>query len=194
MIQGRQTPKKLAVFVSGTGTLLEAFLDNGLQVDLVLADRSCRGIDVVAKEKNVPTELVLRTDFSKNFDREAYTKLVLDVLQRYGIDVVAMAGFNTVLSPSIFDVYGGRILNTHPALLPEFKGHYAVRDALAKGVKLTGCTVHIATPQVDEGRILAQQTVPVLPGDTEDSLHERIKKVERSLYLETIRAFMADEL
>jgi len=182
--------KKLAIFVSGTGSLLEAFLDNGLHVDLVLADRPCRGIDVVAKNKNVPTELVLRTDFSKNFDREAYTKLVLAALLRHEIDVVAMAGFNTVLSPSIFDVYGGRILNTHPALLPSFKGHYAVRDALTYGVKVTGCTVHIATSEIDVGTILAQQAVPVLPDDTEESLHERIKKVERTLYLETIRAFM----
>lgn len=184
-------PKKLAVFVSGTGTLLESFLNNGLQVDLVLADRPCRGIDVVAKGKNVPTELVLRTDFSKNFDREAYTKQILAVLQKYNIDVVAMAGFNTVLAPSIFEVYGGRILNTHPALLPSFKGHYAVRDALAYEVKITGCTVHIATPEIDVGTILAQQAVPVLPDDTEESLHERIKAVERTLYLEAIRAFMA---
>jgi phosphoribosylglycinamide formyltransferase 1 len=186
--------KKLAVFVSGTGTLLEAFLNGGLKVDLVLADRPCRGIDVVAKEKNVPTELVLRTDFSKNFDRAAYTKLVLETLQRHQIDVVAMAGFNTVLAPAIFDVYGGRILNTHPALLPSFKGHYAVRDALAFGAKVTGCTVHIATPEVDEGKILSQQAVPILPNDTEESLHERIKEVERALYLETISAFMANEL
>jgi phosphoribosylglycinamide formyltransferase 1 len=119
---------------------------------------------------------------------------VLAALGRHEIDVVAMAGFNTVLAPHIFDVYGGRILNTHPALLPSFKGHYAVRDALAFGAKVTGCTVHIATPEVDEGKILAQQAVPVLPNDTEDSLHERIKEVERSLYLKTIRAFMADKL
>ena len=187
----QQTRKKLAVLVSGTGTLLESFLNNGLQIDLVLADRMCRGIDVVAKEKNVQTELVLRTDFSKNFDREMYTTLVLEALKRHEIDVVAMAGFNTVFSPSIFDVYGGRILNTHPALLPSFKGHYAVRDALAYGVKVTGCTVHLATPEVDVGTILAQKAVEVLPNDTEESLHERIKQVERVLYLETIRAFMA---
>jgi len=187
----QHTPKKLAIFVSGTGTLLKSFLNNGLNVDLVLADRPCRGIDVVAKEKNVPTELVLRTDFSPNFDRAAYTQLVFDALKRHEIDAVAMAGFNTVLAPSIFEAYGGRILNTHPALLPSFKGHYAIRDALAYGVKVTGCTVHIATPEIDVGTILAQKAVPVLPDDTEDSLHERIKVVERSLYLETIRAFMA---
>jgi len=187
----QKTQKRLAVLVSGTGSLLEAFLNEGLQVDLVLADRPCRGIDVVAKEKNVPTELVLRTDFSPNFDRVAYTDKVVEALQRHNIDVIAMAGFNTVFSPSIFEAYGNRILNTHPALLPSFKGHYAVRDALARGVKVTGCTVHIPTPEIDEGVILAQQAVPVLPNDTEDSLHERIKEVERTLYLETIRAFMA---
>jgi len=194
----QQTQKKLAVFVSGTGSLLEAFLDAGLHIDLVFADRPCRGIDVVAPAgggsasggKKIPTELVLRTDFSKNFDREAYTGQVLAVLQKYGIDVVAMAGFNTVLAPSIFEVYGGRILNTHPALLPSFKGHYAVRDALAYGVKVTGCTVHIATPEIDVGTILAQKAVPVLHNDTEESLHERIKEVERTLYLEAIRAFI----
>lgn len=185
-----QTRKKLAVFVSGTGTLLESFLNEGLAVDLVLADRPCRGIDVVAREKNIPTELVLRTDFSKDFDRTAYTERVLAVLRQYEIDVVAMAGFNTVLGSSIFDMYGGRILNTHPALLPSFKGHYAVRDALAYGVKVAGCTVHIATPEIDVGTILAQKAVEVLPDDTEESLHERIKEVERSLYLEAIRAFM----
>ena len=186
--------KKLAIFVSGSGTLLESFLNEGLQVDLVLADRSCRGIDDVAQKGNVPTELVLRTDFSKNFDREAYTQLVLAVLKKNKIDAVAMAGFNTVLAPSIFNVYGGKILNTHPALLPAFKGHYGVRDALAYGVKVTGCTVHIATAEVDEGKILAQKAVDILPDDTEESLHERIKKVERTLYLETIRAFIAGEL
>jgi phosphoribosylglycinamide formyltransferase-1 len=189
-----QTPKKLAIFVSGTGTLLESFLNGGLEVDLVLADRPCRGIDI-AKEKNVPTELVLRTDFSKNFDREAYTERVLAALKKHNIDVVAMAGFDTVLSSSIFKEYGGRILNTHPALLPSFKGLYGrplIKETLAYGVKVTGCTVHIATAEVDEGKILAQKAVEVLPNDTEDSLWERIKEVERVLYLETIRAFMAD--
>ncbi len=190
------TPKKLAVFVSGAGTLLEFFLSNGLQVDLVLADRQCRGIDI-AKEKNIPTELVLRTDFGKNFNREAYTKLVLAALKKHEIDVVAMAGFDTVLSPSIFDEYAGKILNTHPALLPAFKGLYGcplIKETLAYGVKVTGCTIHIATAEVDVGKILAQKAVGVLPNDTEDSLWERIKEVERPLYLETIRAFMADKL
>jgi len=104
--------------------------------------------------------------------------------------VVAMAGFGTVLGPPIFEVYYGRILNTHPALLPAFKGWHAVRDAIEAGVKVTGTTVHIATEEVDAGPILAQEPVRVEPGDTEESLHERIKVVERRLYPETIRLFM----
>ena len=107
------------------------------------------------------------------------------------IDVVAMAGFMTVLSARLFEVYGDRVLNTHPSLLPAFPGAHAVRDALAYGVKVTGCTVHVATEQVDHGPILAQEAVEVLPGDDEGSLHERIKAVERRLYPATIEGFLA---
>ncbi len=117
----------------------------------------------------------------------------MDALKRHQIDVVAMAGFGTIFTPYIFTVYPGRILNTHPALLPAFKGWHAVRDALAAGVKVTGCTVHIATEEVDEGPILAQEAVLVEPGDTEAALHERIKSVERRLYPETIRVFLQEQ-
>jgi phosphoribosylglycinamide formyltransferase-1 len=99
-----------------------------------------------------------------------------------------MAGYGTILEKPIHDAYPDRILNTHPALLPAFKGWHAVEAALERGVKVTGCTVHVATLEVDEGLILAQEAVPVLPGDTADSLHERIKQVERRLYPATIRA------
>jgi len=106
--------------------------------------------------------------------------------------VVAMAGFGTILSPEMFTAFPGRILNTHPALLPAFKGWHPVRDALAAGVPVTGMTVHLATESVDDGPILAQEKVPVVPGDTEASLHERIKSVERRLYPQTIRRFLAE--
>jgi len=120
----------------------------------------------------------------------AYTGRVVEALKRHQIDVIAMAGFGTVLAPSLFELYPGRVLNTHPALLPAFKGWHAVRDALAFGVKVTGTTVHLATVEVDEGPILAQEAVTVEDGDTESSLHERIKQVERRLYPETIRRFL----
>jgi len=177
---------RLAVLVSGSGTLLEAILEDGAPVALVLADRPCRGLSVAASA-GVSTELVERTDFSAGFDRAGYTNRVEKALLAHAVDVVAMAGFMTVLGPSAFEAFPGRILNTHPALLPSFRGAHAVRDALAAGVKVTGCTVHVATAEVDAGPILAQEAVPVLAGDDEATLHERIKAVERRLYPATIK-------
>jgi len=181
---------RLAVLVSGSGTLLEAILAAGLPVCAVLADRPCRGLEV-AKAAGVPTELVERKSFGESFDRDAYTNALVQALRRHRADVVAMAGFGTVLGRAMFEAFGGRVLNTHPALLPAFKGWHAVADALAAGVAVTGTTVHIATEDVDGGPVLAQQEVPVLPGDTEESLHERIKSVERRLYPATVQAFLA---
>jgi phosphoribosylglycinamide formyltransferase 1 len=180
-----------AVLASGTGTLLEAILEDGLDVQVVVADRPCRALEV-ATSAGVPTELVLRDTFGSTFDRPAYTHRLIEALGAHGVDVVAMAGFGTIFSAEIFAAFPGRILNTHPALLPAFKGWHAVRDALAAGVTVTGTTVHIATEAVDDGPILAQQEVPVLPGDTEASLHQRIKVVERRLYPEAIRRFLAE--
>jgi len=99
-----------------------------------------------------------------------------------------------VLDPTFFELFGRPVLNTHPSLLPAFKGWHAVDEALAMGVKVTGCTVHVATAEVDAGPILAQEAVPVLPGDDAASLHERIKAVERRLYPETIARFARGEL
>jgi phosphoribosylglycinamide formyltransferase-1 len=136
--------------------------------------------------------VVERTSFGAGFDRTAYTNDVVEVLQRAQIELVVMAGFGTIFDKPIHDAFPGHILNTHPALLPAFKGWHAVDDALARGVKVTGCTVHVATLEVDDGPILAQEAVDVLPGDTKDSLHERIKAVERHLYPATIRAVLDD--
>src|SRR5690606_35069488 len=99
------------------------------------------------------------------FDRDEFTARVVERLQHHRIDLVAMAGWGTILGRAAFEAFPGRILNTHPALLPSFPGWHAVRDALAHGVKVTGCTVHVATEEVDAGPILAQEAVPVLPDD-----------------------------
>ena len=181
---------RLSVLASGSGTILEAIVGSGLEVSVVIADRPCRALQV-ASHAGVPTELVLRDSFGAEFDRHAYTLRVIAALEARRTDVVAMAGFGTIMSTEIFASFPGRVLNTHPALLPAFKGWHAVRDALDAGVATTGTTVHIATEQVDEGPVLAQRKVPVLPGDTEATLHERIKSVERELYPQTIRHFMA---
>jgi phosphoribosylglycinamide formyltransferase-1 len=184
---------RVGVLVSGTGTILESLLAEHLPIAVVVADRPCRGLEVAAAA-GYATELVDRSDFGgfgASFDRERYTDTLVGVLQAHEVGVVAMAGFGTVLGQSIQEAYGGRVLNTHPALLPAFPGWHAVEEALAAGVDATGCTVHIATLDPDAGPVLAQEKVPVLPGDTVESLHERIKAVERVLYPKTIATFLA---
>ncbi len=183
----------LAVLVSGSGTILEAIIAAGLPVRLVVADRPCRGLTVAA-ESGLISVLVDRSEFGgfgSGFDREAYTRALTSVLLDADVDVVAMAGFGTLLDRPIHEAFPGRILNTHPALLPAFPGWHAVADALAAGVDRTGTTVHVATLEMDAGPILAQAAVAIVPGDTEASLHERIKEVERTLYPETIASFLA---
>ena len=117
---------------------------------------------------------------------------LVDVLVEQAIDLVVdgRLGHDPREKP-VFDAFEGRILNTHPALLPAFPGWHAVEDALEAGVKVTGCTVHVATLEVDAGPILAQEAVPVRPDDTAESLHERIKAVERRLYTDTVKAILA---
>ena len=180
---------RIGVLASGGGTNLRAILEADLPVVVVVVDRPC-GATAVAEERGVPVELVERTSFGPNFDRLDYTHRVVDALERHGVEVVAMAGYGTILDKPIHDAFPGRILNTHPALLPAFKGWHAVDDTLAAGVKITGCTVHIATLDVDDGPILAQEAVAVLPDDTVESLHERIKLAERQLYPETIKQIL----
>jgi phosphoribosylglycinamide formyltransferase-1 len=182
---------RIAVLASGSGTLLEAILDDGIPVAVVVVDRPSKA-QGVAEAHGVEAVLVERTSFGADFDRDAYTAQVVDVLCAHAVDLIVMAGFGTIFGESIHTAFPDRILNTHPALLPSFKGWHGVRDALEYGVKVTGCTVHVATLEVDAGPILAQEAVPVLPDDDEASLHERIKAVERRLYPDTIRAVLAD--
>jgi phosphoribosylglycinamide formyltransferase-1 len=182
---------RIAVLASGSGTLLESILDDGIPVALVVADRPSRALEVAA-DRGVEAALVERDTYGAEFDRAAYTQRVVDRLVASGIQLVVMAGFGTVFADSIHRAFEHRILNTHPSLLPAFPGWHAVPAALARGVKVTGCTIHVATLEVDAGPILAQEPVPVLEGDDEASLHERIKGVERRLYPQTIRAVLAD--
>ena len=179
----------LAVLASGSGTILQAMLAEGVPVGLVVSDRPCRALDV-GRDAGAAVELVERTAFGPAFDRTAYTERLVKALAAQGVETVAMAGFMTVLAAPMFDAYDGRVINTHPSLLPAFPGAHAVRDALAYGVKVTGCTVHIATVRMDDGPILAQEAVPVLDGDDESTLHERIKAVERVLYPRVVKEFV----
>ena len=175
------------MLASGSGTILRAMLDADLPIAVVLVDRECGAVGI-ATAGGVAVEIVERTSFGADFDRVAYTHDVVDALARHDVDLIAMAGFGTILEKPIHDAYPDRIVNTHPALLPAFKGWHAVRDALDAGVKVTGCTVHLARLEVDEGPILAQEAVPVLDDDTLETLHERIKEVERRIYPEVLRS------
>jgi phosphoribosylglycinamide formyltransferase-1 len=181
---------RVGALASGTGTILEAILDAGVAIDLVVSDRPCRALELAA-ERGVATRLVERTSFGKTFDRDAYSDEVVAALHEAGIDVVVMAGFGTVI-PKAVESFPGRMINTHPSLLPSFKGWHPVRDALEYGVKVTGWTVHIVTEEMDVGPILDQQAVDVLPEDTEATLHERIKEVERRRFPETIKRFLKE--
>ena len=183
---------KVGVLASGSGTILESILQHGIPVEVVVTDRPCRALEV-AETAGVAAELVERESFGKRFDRTAYAERVVDVLRKYDVDLSVMAGFGTIV-PGVARAFPSRLLNTHPALLPAFKGWHPVKDALEAGVKVTGWTVHIAIEEVDAGPILAQEAVPVLPDDTEETLHERIKEVERRLYPEVIRKVIDGEI
>jgi phosphoribosylglycinamide formyltransferase 1 len=183
---------RLAVLVSGSGTILQAMFDAGHPVTVVLSDRPCAALGL-AEEFGAAAELVDRGPYGgygAAFERDATT--VAATLVAHQVDLVAMAGFGTVMTEAVHAAFPARILNTHPALLPAFPGWHGVRDALAAGVPETGCTVHLATLAMDAGPILAQESVPVLPGDTEETLHERIKVVERSLYPATVAWALAE--
>ena len=179
----------LAVLVSGTGSILDAMVEAGLPVDLVVSDRPCTAVSRAAGHA-LEAIVVHRSSFGNDFDRDGYSALLADRLFERRVTLVAMAGFGTILGQPFHDRFAGRVLNTHPALLPAFPGWHGVRDALAAGVDVTGCTVHLATLEVDAGPILAQEEVGVLPDDDEVSLHERIKVVERRLYVDTLWAVL----
>ncbi len=179
--------------MSGSGTILEAILGAGLEVALVASDRPCRGLEV-ATDAGVEALLVDRAQFggfSAGFDREGYSLALAKVLGEHEIDLVAMAGFGTIMTGVFHEAFPGRVLNTHPSLLPDFKGWHAVAQALEAKVRESGCTVHIATEELDNGPVLAQRRVPVYEGDDESSLHERIKGVERHLYPLVLSRVMA---
>ncbi len=182
-------PQAIAVLASGTGTVLGSIIEHGPPVTLVVTDRPCQALDV-ASTAGVPAVTISRRDFGyragagEAWDRRGFTLATGAALDAADIDLVAMAGFFTILHEVIFERYSGRILNTHPALLPAFKGAHAVQDTLAAGVPVTGPTIHVATEVLDDERhILAQSaSVPVLAGDDTGTLWERIKAEERRLY------------
>jgi len=183
------TDVKLGVLASGSGTNLQAIIDAGLPVTVVVTDRPGVAALDRAAAAGIPTVVVDRSRHLR--DRVAFTDAIVEALRGHDVDLVAMAGFMTVLAEPMFAAFPDKVINTHPSLLPSFRGAHAVADALAAGVQVTGCTIHIATVEVDDGPILAQEAVPVLKGDDEGRLHERIKAVEHRLYPRVIRELIA---
>jgi len=188
----------IAVLISGSGSNLQALIDAaatdpafGAEIVVVISDRpEIRGLRR-ATEAGLQTEVVRWDDFD---DRESFSVAICDVAARYGAEVLVLAGFMRILSPVAIDRYPNRIVNIHPALLPAFPGAHAVPAALAHGVKVSGVTVHFVDDEVDHGPIIAQRVVPVLSGDTEDSLHARIQDEEHELFPQVIKALAAGRL
>jgi phosphoribosylglycinamide formyltransferase-1 len=179
----------VVVLASGTGTLLRSLLeaatgDYPARIVAVGADRSCPALDI-ATEAGIPSYTVRLGDHPT---RERWDAAIAAATAAHRPDLVVSAGFMKILGPQFLSQFTGRVINTHPALLPAFPGAHAVPDALAHGVKVTGCTVHIVDAGMDTGPILAQEAVPVEEGDDEASLHERIKIVERTLLAEVLAA------
>ena len=180
---------RLVVLVSGEGTNLQALIDAcrdpgyGAQVVAVGADRDQINGLTRAEKAGLPVFIVRLADYPS---RTEWDQALARACAAYAPDLVVLAGFMKLVGQPFLDAFGGRCLNTHPALLPSFPGTHGVRDALAHGVKVTGCTVLIVDDGVDAGPIVAQASVPVADDDDEATLHERIKVTERALLVGTV--------
>jgi phosphoribosylglycinamide formyltransferase 1 len=180
---------RLVVLVSGEGTNLQALIDAsrdadyGAQVVAVGADRGMINALARAEEAGIPFFTVRLADYPA---REDWDAALARACAAYAPDLIVLAGFMKLVGKAFLDSFGGRCVNTHPALLPSFPGAHGVRDALAHGVKVTGCTVLIVDEDVDAGPIVAQASVPVADDDDEVTLHERIKVTERALLVGTV--------
>jgi phosphoribosylglycinamide formyltransferase-1 len=188
-------PKRLVVLVSGSGTNLQALLDAsasdkfGARVVAVGADRD--GIAALDRARAAATAVftVRVQDFPA---REDWDRALTQACASHDPDLIVLAGFMRLVGPHFLAAFGGRVINTHPALLPSFPGMHGVRDALDHGVKLTGCTVFLVDAGTDTGPVIAQAAVPVHDDDDVGTLHERIKVAERSLLVDTVGRLVRD--
>lgn len=188
-VRPARRPGRVVVLVSGTGTNLQALLDAcadpayGAVVVAVGADRPGIAALARAEQAGLPTFVLAVSDFA---DRADWDAALAAAVAEHEPDLVVSAGFMKLVGPAFLARYGDRFVNTHPALLPAFPGMHGARDALAYGVKVTGCTLFMVDEGVDSGPVLAQAAVEVLDDDDEASLHERIKEQERRLLVDTV--------
>jgi phosphoribosylglycinamide formyltransferase-1 len=190
---------RIGVLGSGKGSNFVAIADAcragtvPAEVVLVLSDMAEAGILERALERDIPARFVPPGKFRTRLDEEA-ERAYVEALRGAAVDLVALAGFMRVLKAGFLDAFAGRIINIHPSLLPSFPGLEAWKQALAHGVRVTGCTVHFVDAGVDAGPIIGQQTVPVLDDDTPETLHQRIQVAEHDLYPQCVAALARGEI
>lgn len=186
---------RLVVLISGSGTNLDALLSSlpgsGIpaQVVAVGSDKDASGLDY-ARQRQIPTFVVPPADFPS---RDAWGEALGEAIAGWEPDWIVLSGFMKLLPPGLVARFSPRILNTHPAYLPEFPGAHGVADAVAAGVTETGASVIVVDDGIDSGPILARKRVPIHPGDTEEVLHERIKVVERELLLDVLAQVISNQ-
>lgn len=178
--------KRVAILISGRGSNMAALIDAAkdpaypAEIVLVLSNIADAGGLERAREAGIATEVVEHKPFGK--DRAAFDRAVHAVLERHRIEIVCLAGFLRLLTPWFVERWSGRLINIHPSLLPAFKGLETHARAIAAGATQHGATVHFVVPELDSGPIIAQESVPVLPGDTEETLAARVLAVEHRIY------------
>jgi phosphoribosylglycinamide formyltransferase 1 len=175
----------IGVLVSGTGTNLQALLDADLPVRAVASNR--HDAPALARAGDLPTASFELSDYSSRAERDT---AMADWLRRHDVDVVVLAGYMHLLTSQFLERFPARVINVHPSLLPDFPGAHAVADQLAAGVRESGVTVHVVDEGIDSGPILLQERVPVLDGDTVETLHARIKQVEHRLLPQAVEELL----
>jgi phosphoribosylglycinamide formyltransferase 1 len=193
-LETRVSIERIGVAASGGGSNFKAILDAGIPVSVLLTDDpSCGAIDI-AREYNIPVEVV--TDPGKGMfspEREAYTDRIIAALEPYKLDLLVLAGFMIVI-PTIVKAYRQKAINIHPSLDLKYKGAHAIRDALQAGEKVIGSAIHEVTEEMDVGRIFLQEGIQVQEGDTEDSLQERVKRLEWKMCPQVIKEIMEGKI
>lgn len=185
--------KRIVILISGRGSNMQAILEASLPVEVaaIISNKpQAKGLEIAA-DHGIATAVV---DHRQHASRELFDAALAEIIDSFKPDLVVLAGFMRILTEGFVNRYQGRLINIHPALLPAFPGLDTHEKALQEGVRIHGCTVHFVTPTVDHGPIVSQAAVPVLPGDTPDTLAARVLEQEHLIYPEAIRWFAEDRL